>query len=583
MHNMIKHLSKCVREYKKNAILTPILVVCEVILEVMIPFLMASIIDKGIEAGDLDYTLKMGLILTVVCIFSLFFGVTSAIQASIASTGFAANLRHDLFKKVQTFSFYNIDKFSSASIVTRLTTDITNIQMSFQMLIRIAVRSPVTVITASVMAATINTQLALIFLCVVPVLLIALGLIIKTAMPIFQSVFKAYDSLNLVVQENLRGIRVVKVFVRDKHETEKFEENSSRIYKLYTSAERVLAFNAPVMQFCSYTCILLIAWFGSRMIVDSGATQLTTGQLTSLITYALQILMSLMMVSMVFVMMTISRASAARAVEILSEEPTIVNPKTPLMRVKNGDIDFKNVSFSYSENSERYSLKNVDISIKSGETIGIIGGTGSAKSTLVSLIPRLYDVNEGAVLVGDNDVRDYDIETLRDAVAMVLQKNELFSGTISENLRWGNENASDEELVRVCKIACAHEFISTFPDGYNTHIEQGGSNVSGGQKQRICIARALLKNPQILILDDSTSAVDTSTDAVIRTAFREQIPNITKLIIAQRISSVQDADKIIVMDNGEVADFGSHDELIENSNIYREVFESQIKGGEDDE
>lgn len=580
---MIKRLSKCVRQYRKNAIITPLLVVVEVVFEIFIPFLMADLIDYGIETGDLGYTLRMGGILTVLCMISLVAGITSARQGAIASTGFGANLREDLFEKVQTFSFYNIDKFSSSSIVTRLTTDITNIQMSFQMMIRIATRCPVMIISAAILSAKINAELSMVFLAVVPFLLISLGLIIKNAMPIFQRVFKAYDKLNLVVQENLHGIRVVKVFVREEHEVKKFRDNSSGIYNLYTSAEKILAFNMPVMQISAYACMLLIAWFGSNMIVGSGATELTTGQLTSLITYALQILMSLMMISMVFVMITSSRASVERAVEILNEVPSIKNPENAKKEVANGDVEFKNVNFSYSGDSERLALKNINLKINSGETIGIIGGTGSAKSSLVSLIPRLYDVLDGEVCVAGVDVREYDIEELRSAVSMVLQKNELFSGTIKDNLRWGNEFASDEELISACKISCADDFIRSFPEGYDTYIEQGGTNVSGGQKQRICIARALLKNPKILILDDSTSAVDTRTDSIIRTAFREKIPNITKFIIAQRINSVQDADKIIVMDEGSVVDFGNHDELITSCDIYREVYESQIKGGSDDE
>ncbi|MGE4353458.1 MAG: ABC transporter ATP-binding protein [Oscillospiraceae bacterium] len=580
---MIKRLLGCVRQYKKNAIIAPTLVIFEVLMEVLIPFLMADLIDFGIDVGNLNYILKMGALLTIACLFSLLFGANSAKQAATAATGFAANLRHDMYHKVQDYAFQNIDKFSSASIVTRLTTDITNIQMAFQMIMRIAVRSPVMLISAIFMAAKINAKLSLIFFVALPPMAIGLSAIIKLALPVFQKVFRAYDRLNLVVQENLRGIRVVKAFVREDYEIAKFNKNSREIYNLYTSAERVLAFNMPLMQIASYTCMLLVAWFGARIIVTSGETEMTTGQLMSLITYAMQILISLMMLSMVFVMITISRASAERAVEILDEKSTIMDPKDPIQVVKNGDIAFRDVNFSYSGNFDRLSLKDISLEIKSGETIGIIGGTGSAKSTLVQMIPRLYDVSGGEVLVGDVDVRKYSISALRDAVSVVLQKNELFSGTIKDNLRWGNENATDEEIEEACRIACAHEFIAQFPEGYDTYIEQGGTNVSGGQKQRLCIARALLKKPKILILDDSTSAVDTHTDSKIRAALKACIPDTTKLIIAQRISSVQEADKIIVMDEGRIAAFGTHEELLQSSEIYKEVYESQTRGGGNNE
>ena len=578
---MIKRLSGCIRQYKKHTVLAPLLVTLEVFLEVIIPFIMADLIDKGIDVGDFGFILRCGAILSVACVFSLLSGAGSAKEASIAGAGFAANLRHDLFHKVQDYSFQNIDKFSSASIVTRLTTDVTNIQMAFQMMIRIAVRSPVMLISALFMAVQINVELSFVFLVVLPILALGLFLIAKNAMPIFNAVFKAYDKLNLVVQENLRGIRVVKAFVREDHENKKFADDSERIYGLFTKAERLLAFNMPLMQVCSYTCMLLVAWLGARIIVNSGATVMTTGDLMSLLSYSMQILMSLMMLSMIFVMLTISKASAERVCELLAEESTITEKADPVTEVKDGSIEFRNVDFSYSGDMERLSLKNINLSISSGETIGIIGSTGSSKSTLVQMIPRLYDTLGGQVTVGGVDVRDYSLKTLRDSVSMVLQKNELFSGSIKENLRWGNENATDDELVEVCKLACAHDFITQFPDGYDTHIEQGGTNVSGGQKQRLCIARALLKKPAILILDDSTSAVDTHTDSVIRAAFKEKIPNTTKLIIAQRVSSVQDADRIIVMDDGHISAVGSHDELLNSSNIYREVYESQMKGGDE--
>ncbi len=572
---MIKRLAACVRQYKKDSILTPLYVTMEVVLEVIIPLLMARLIDFGIDGGSMSYIVKMGVALVVAAIISLIFGALSGRSAAIASAGFAKNLRHDMFYNVQGFSFSNIDKFSTASIVTRLTTDITNIQNAYQMIIRIAVRCPVMLIFSLIMAFSINHQLSLIFLACIPILGVGLYLIMSKAHPIFERVFKTYDKLNNVVQENLRGIRVVKSFVREDYEKEKFGTISEDIYSDFSKAEKTLAYNMPLMQFCVFASMLLISWFGARLIVGS---TMTTGELMSLITYTMQILMSLMMLSMVFVMITISRASAERIVEVLNEESDLHNPKHPVYEVKDGAIRFDNVEFSYKKGSGKPCLKGINLTINAGETVGIIGGTGSSKSSLVQLIPRLYDVTEGSVSVGGVDVRDYDIETLRNEVAMVLQKNVLFSGTIKENLRWGSENATDEELVHACKLAQADGFITQFPDGYDTYIEQG-TNVSGGQKQRLCIARALLKKPKILILDDSTSAVDTQTDAQIRQAMRDEIPGTTKLIIAQRISSIEDADKIIVLDEGEINAVGTHEELLETNEIYREVYTSQQKGG----
>lgn len=583
---MVKKLAASIREYKKDSILAPIYVTLEVIMEVIIPLFMANLIDFGIDEGDMGYVIKMGIALLISATVSLIFGALSGKCAAYASAGFAKNLRKDMYYNVSNYSFSNIDKFSTASIVTRLTTDVTNVQNAYQMIIRVAFRSPVMLIFSMVMSFRISPKLASIFLMCVPVLGISLYVIIRIAHPIFEHVFKTYDKLNRVVQENLRGVRVVKSFVREDYEDKKFKDISTVIYNDFSKAERTLAFNAPVMQFCMYACMIFISWFGARMIVASGndaALGLTTGKLLSLMTYIMQILMSLMMLSMVFVMIIISRASAERIVEILEEQSDITSPQNAVTEIKNGDIDFENVAFSYSRNMNKLCLKNVNVSIKSGETVGIIGGTGSSKSSLVQLIPRLYDVTDGTVKVGDVDVRDYDIEALRNEVAMVLQKNVLFSGTIKENLRWGNENASDEELEKACRLAQADSFIQTFPDKYDTYIEQGGSNVSGGQKQRLCIARALLKKPKILILDDSTSAVDTKTDALIREAFMTEIPDTTKIIIAQRVSSVQDADKIIVLENGEINGIGTHEELLASNDIYREVYESQVKGAQDNE
>lgn len=576
---MIKRLLKSVREFKKDALLTPFFVVLEVVMEVVIPAVMALLIDRGIDAHDMGEIWKYGIILIACAALALIFGAAAGTYAARASTGFARNLRHDMYYAVQDYSFANIDKFSTGSIVTRLTTDVTNVQNSFQMCTRIAVRCPVMLVFALVMAFQINSELALIFLGVLPVLAIGLGLLMKFVGPIFERVFRTYDRMNTVVQENVRGIRVVKAYVREEHETEKFKGVSGLLYKQFSKAQKTMAGVAPLMQFCMYTCMLLISWFGARLIVGGS---MTTGELTSLFSYAMQILMSLMMVAMVFVMITMSKASAERIVEILEEQPDLHNPENPVTEVKNGDIDFDNVNFSYKGDEHKLALRNVDLHIKAGQTIGILGGTGAAKSTLVQLIPRLYDVTTGSVKVGGVDVRDYDIEALREQVAMVLQKNVLFSGTIKENLRWGNENASDEELERVCKLAQADEFIQQMPKKYDTYIEQGGTNVSGGQKQRLCIARALLKKPKVLILDDSTSAVDTRTDALIRKAFAEEIPNTTKLIIAQRVSSVQEADQIIILDGGAVQAVGTHEELLASNPIYQEIYNQQTRKGDEE-
>ncbi len=578
---MIKKLAKYIKQYKKDAILTPIFVIFEVVMEVVIPYLMAKIIDVGIQNSDLNYIFKIGVFLVISAILSLTFGMLSGRFAAKASAGFAKNLRQGMFYNIQNFSFTNIDKFSTSSLVTRLTTDITNVQMAFQMIIRILVRAPIMLIFALAMAFSINSELAWIFVVIMPILAVILFFIAIKAHPYFEKVFKRYDSLNKVVGENLNAIRVVKAYNREKHEEEKFGKVNDEVFNLFKTAEKIVAFNSPAMQLAIYTCILLLSWFGARLIVG-GSMQ--TGELSSIITYALQILSSLMMISMVFVMIIIAQSSAERIVEVLDEESTIKNKENPVKEVKDGSISFEHVSFQYDDAKaeDELPLEDININIKSGETIGIIGATGSSKSTIVNLIPRLYDVTEGSIKVGGVDVRDYDLETLRNEVAVVLQKNVLFSGTIKENLRWGNKNASDEELVRVCKLAQADEFIQEFPDKYDTVLDQGGTNVSGGQKQRICIARALLKKPKILILDDSTSAVDTKTDALIRKAFREEIPNTTKIIIAQRITSVEDADRIIVLDDGKINGIGTSEELLKTNAIYQEVYESQKKGEEDD-
>lgn len=578
---MIKKLLTSVREYKKNAILTPVFVTFESILEIIIPTLIATLIDNGIEQKNMSFVLIMGGALVLCAAVSLLMGFLSGRNAAIASAGFAKNLRHDVFYKVQQFSFSNIDKFSTASIITRLTTDITNVQNAFQMVIRLAVRAPMMIVFALIFSFRIDVGLSLIFLGVIPILGVGLWLIMTRVHPIFVRVFKTYDKLNNIVQENLHGIRVVKSYIREDYEEKKFEDVSQTIFRDFTKAEKRLAFNMPLMQFCLYTCMLLLSWFGAKAIVASGnnaAFGLSTGELASLITYAMQILMSLMMLSMVFVMIIISRASAERITEVLGEESDLKNGDNPTYTVKDGSITFENVMFAYTKKADKPVLNNINISIASGETVGVIGGTGSSKSSLVQLIPRLYDATDGKVTVGGVDVRDYDLASLRNHVAMVLQKNVLFSGTIKENLRWGDENATDEEIIRACRLAQADQFIREFPDGYETHIEQGGTNVSGGQRQRLCIARALLKKPIILILDDSTSAVDTKTDSLIRQAFQQEIPNTTKIIIAQRVSSVQDADKIIVLNDGAVDAVGTHEELLRTCAIYREVYESQNRG-----
>ena len=571
---MIRKLMQSIREYKLSSLLSPLFVVLEVVMEVVIPILMAKLIDDGIDGdGGMDAILHIGGILLVCCVASLLFGALAGHFAAHASAGFAKNLRHDMFYRVQTYSFSNIDKFSAASIVTRLTTDVTNVQNAYQMLVRIALRAPSMLIFAMVMAFRMSVRLSLIYLAAIPVLGIGLYFIMTRVHPIFERVFKTYDKLNNVTQENLHGIRVVKSFVREEYEKEKFSKISENIYQDFSKAEKRLAFNMPLMQFCMYACMILVCWFGARMIVSS---TLTTGELMSLMTYATQILGSLMMLSMVFVMITLSRASAERIVEILDEESDITSPANAKTTVPSGSVDFDHVSFSYSKRKDKCCLTDIDLHIPAGMTVGILGGTGSAKSSLVQLIPRLYDATEGIVRVGGIDVREYDVEALREEVAMVLQKNVLFSGTIKENLRWGNPDATDEEMARVCRLAHADEFIRTFPDGYDTYIEQGGSNVSGGQKQRLCIARALLK--KILILDDSTSAVDTHTDACIRQALRDEIPDTTKFIIAQRVTSLMDADLILVLDEGKIHGMGTHEELLRTDAIYQEIYTSQQKG-----
>ncbi len=581
---MIKRLARCIREYKWAALLSPITMIGEVSMEVLIPLVMAKLYDYGIVMQDMGVVMKQSVLLVLCALCSLAFGVASAWFASRAGTGFAKNLRHDMFHHVQNFSFHNIDKFSTASIVTRLTSDVANLQMTFQMMIRMAVRSPMMLILAFASALNINVRLSLVFCAALPILIFALVMLTPRVFKIFEQMFKKIDKLNTVVQENVHGIRVVKSFVREEKEIHKFTDVSGAIAKDASRAERFLAQNSPIMQFCVYGCMIVISWFGAHMVVASGnnpAVGLTTGQLSSLFTYTTQILSSFMMFSMVFVMITMSRAPLKRCYELLTEEPNLVSPEQePVQEVKDGSIDFENVGFRYSAEAKHRALKEVNLHIPSGATVGILGGTGSSKTTLVQLIPRLYDVTEGAVKVGGVGVRDYDLEVLRDQVAMVLQKNVLFSGTIKDNLRWGNPDATDEQMIHACKLACAHDFIEGFPDGYDHKIEQGGTNVSGGQKQRLCIARALLKKPKILILDDSTSAVDTRTDAMIREAFRTEIPGTTKLIIAQRVASVQDADMILILDNGMLVDVGTHEQLLQTSTIYREVYESQRKGDE---
>ena len=581
---MIKRLARCIREFKKAAILAPVTMIGEVAMEVLIPLIMADLYDYGIVMQDMGVVVSKSILLVLCAIASLSFGVASANYASKAGTGFARNLRHDMYHRVQDFSFSNIDKFSTASIVTRLTSDVANLQMTFQMLIRMAIRAPMMMILALMSALRISVRLSLVFCVAMPILLAVLFGLFPLVHKVFERVFKTYDKLNNVVQENVHGVRVVKSFVREDKEIEKFTEISGSIYKDFCKAEKILAINNPVMQCCIYFCMIAISWFGAQMVVASGNNPhlgLTTGQLSSMFTYTTQVLSSLMMFSMVFVMMVMSRAPLRRCYEVLTETPDIVDPQNPVTQVADGSIDFENVSFRYSATAQHRALKEVNLHIPSGATVGILGATGSSKSTLVQLIPRLYDVSEGVLKVGGVDVRNYSLEVLRDQVAMVLQKNELFSGTIKENLRWGDPDATDEEIVHACKLACADEFIRNFPEGYDHHIEQGGTNVSGGQKQRLCIARALLKKPKILILDDSTSAVDTKTDAMIRQAFREFIPETTKLIIAQRISSVQDADMIVMLENGMVVAVGNHDELMASSPIYQEVYYSQQKGGDE--
>lgn len=583
---MIKTLSRSLREYKKGSVFTILLSILEVAFEITIPLCMAKVIDEGIDLGNMNAVWKYGIILLVFALFQLITGVLSAHIAARTSVGFCANLRQDMYDNVQTFAFSNIDKFSTASIVTRLTTDVTNIQNAYQMLIRMAIRGPVMLLFSMIVSFKINSTIAWIFLAVIPIMAFLLYLIIRKVNPIFDHVFQTYDTLNNVVQENVRGIRVVKSFNREDYEISKFQSISERIYHYFSKGEKLIAFNSPIMQFFMYACMILISWIGAKAIIASGnntALGMTTGDLTALLSYATQILTSLMMLSMVFVMITMSLASARRIAEILNEKTDIQNSDSPVMTVKDGSISFEDVDFVYASKADKKVLDHINLTISSGETVGIIGATGSSKSSLVQLIPRLYDVTGGTLTLGGVDVKDYDLDTLRSSVAMVLQKNELFSGTVKENLRWGNENATDEEMKHACYLACADEFIEAMPDQYDTYIEQGGNNVSGGQKQRLCIARALLKKPKVLILDDSTSAVDTKTDATIQRAFAEYIPDTTKIIIAQRISSVQNADKIVVLNDGKIDAVGTHEELLENCNIYREVYQSQVKGDGENE
>ncbi len=575
---MIKELAKRIREYKISALLAPFFVIIEVLMEVIIPFLMALILDNGIANNDLDYVYKMGSILIIIAFLALIFGVLSGKFAAKAATGFAKNLRSDLYHNIQNFSFTNIDYFSSAGLITRLTTDVSNVQNAFQMILRISVRAPAMLILSLVMAFSINAQLSLVFVVVIPILIIGFYFIFTNAHPIFKRVFKKYDKLNSVVQENLQGVRVVKSFVRENYEIKKFKKVSKSIYDDFSKAEKIIAFNAPIMQFSMNLSFILLSWFGANMIVN---TTLSTGQLVGLFTYTAQILISLMILSMIFVMLSISRASAGRIYETLIEKPTIINNENPLTKIKDGSITFENVDFCYGKKVKQNCLNNINLNIKSGETIGILGSTGSGKSTLVSLIPRLYDTSAGVVRVGDIDVKDYDIKTLRDEVAIVLQKNTLFNQSIKDNLKWGNRKASDEEIIKYAKIAQADSFINEFENGYDTMLEQGATNISGGQKQRLCIARALLKQPKILILDDSTSAVDTKTEKLINDALKVELPHITKIIIAQRITSVENADQIIIMDDGRIGAIGNHQQLLENNEFYQQLYELQNKGGDD--
>ena len=576
---MLKRLAGCVRQYKGASLLSPLFVVLEVVMEVIIPLLMAKLIDDGIDGANQAAILKTGGILAVCCILSLLFGILAGHFAAKASAGFAKNIRHDLFHTVQGFSFFNIDRFSASSLVTRLTTDVTNLQNAYQMIVRVALRSPAMLIFSLAMAIRISPKLSIIFLIAIPILGAFVFFLMSSVHPIFERVFRTYDKLNNVVQENVHGVRVVKAFVREDHEISKFAKISQKIYADFCKAEGRLSFSMPGMQVAVYSCMLLLSWFGARIIVGSGGSDLTTGELMSLMTYALQILGALMMLSMIFVMVVMSRASAERIVEVLDEQSDLTNPEHPVLKVADGSVDFSHVSFSYSKRMDKCCLKDIDLHIPSGMTVGILGGTGSSKSSLVQLIPRLYDTTAGTVKVGGVDVKDYDLDTLRNAVAMVLQKNVLFSGTIKENLRWGNEQATDAELQEACRLANADEFIATFPKGYDTYLEQGGANVSGGQKQRLCIARALLKKPKILILDDSTSAVDTKTDAGIRAALKTYLPETTKFIIAQRISSLQDSDLILVLDGGVINGMGTHEELLQTNAIYQEIYEEQTKKG----
>ena len=581
--NIIRVLKKSIREYKRDSILTPVLVAFEALVECIIPLMVANLVNRMQNGCDLSVIMRYGVILIIMACFSLLFGALAGIKAANASAGFGKNLRKDLFVAVQNFSFENIDRFSASSLVTRMTTDVTNVQMAYMMIIRTVVRAPLMLIFSLIMGFIMGGRLALIFLFTIPVLGIGLGLVIKKTMPLFRKVFKKYDNLNNSVQENINGIRVVKSFVREDFEKKKFNEAAEDVCGDFTRAEKILALNNPMMQFCLYVVMIFVLTFGSYLVVNFGGAIIQVGQLSSLLTYSFQILMSLMMLSMIFVMVTISIESCERIVSVLEEKRTISNPKNPIYEVNDGSVDFDNVSFKYSKRADRYALENINLHIKSGQTIGILGGTGSSKTSLVNLISRLYDVTEGEVKVGGVNVKDYDLVTLRDAVSVVLQKNVLFSGSIKDNLRWGNKDATDEEIEEACHLACADEFIEQFPDKYDTHIEQGGTNVSGGQKQRLCIARALLKKPKILILDDSTSAVDTKTDAIIRAGFKKFIPETTKIIIAQRVSSVQDADQIIIMNNGSIEAIGTHDELLASNPIYQEVYYSQNKGGEQDE